>query len=126
MTENYIVYVRETNGNITAINSSAFLTDTIGWIQIDEGVGDKYHHAQGNYFDKPIITADGIFRYKLVNGSVVEKTEAEIASEVALIPEPIDENAELAKAITASTTLAQLKSALLGVNGIAKVKADRK
>lgn len=47
---NYIVYVKtDSSGRITAINSSAFLSETDGWVQIDSGVGDKYHHAQGNY-----------------------------------------------------------------------------
>ena len=53
----YEVYITiNKNGYTTAVNSSAFLTDTDGWIKIDEGYGDKYHHAQGNYFDKPIHT----------------------------------------------------------------------
>lgn len=43
-----------------------------------------------------------------------------------LASETIDADAELANAITASTTLAQLKAALLGSNGIAKVKAEKK
>ncbi len=45
----YGVYIRvDDAGRITAINSSAFLPDTDGWTRIDEGFGDKYHHAQGN------------------------------------------------------------------------------
>ena len=47
--ENYIVYVRaDGQSRILEANSSAFLTDTTGWTAIDEGLGDKYHHAQGN------------------------------------------------------------------------------
>ena len=50
MDESYIVYVcTDDVGHITAINSSAFLTDTAGWTAIDEGCGDRFHHAQGNY-----------------------------------------------------------------------------
>lgn len=42
----YIVYVRiDDIDRIISINSSAFLTDTNGWIEIDRGFGDKYHHA---------------------------------------------------------------------------------
>ena len=75
----YIVYVRadETN-RITAVNSSEFLSDTTGWTEIDSGFGDKYHHAQGNYFDKPIMDMRGIYRYKLVNGRPVERTQEEM------------------------------------------------
>ena len=61
----YIVYVKTySNGYITAVNSSAFLTDTTGWVEIDRGYGDKYHHAQGNYFPQPIMDMRGIKRYK--------------------------------------------------------------
>lgn len=75
----YIVYVRTDDAErITAINSSAFLTDTTGWVQIDSGYGDKYHHAQGNYFDKPLYDERGICRYKLVNGRPVERTHEEM------------------------------------------------
>ena len=60
----YIVYVKpNSNGYITAVNSSAFLTDSTGWVEIDRGYGDKYHHAQGNFFLEPIITDGGAYRY---------------------------------------------------------------
>ena len=68
----YIVYVKPNeSGYIIAVNSSAFLTDTTGWVEIDSGYGDKYHHAQGNYFSEPIYTMGGAYRYKLVDGEVV-------------------------------------------------------
>lgn len=86
----YIVYVKaKDSGYITDVNSSAFLTDTTEWVEIDSGYGDKYHHAQGNYFPEPIYTDGGAYRYKLVDGKPVECTEAEIkAQEEALKPEP--------------------------------------
>lgn len=75
----YIVYVKVDESNrITAINSSEFLTDVTGWTEIDSGYGDKYHHAQGNYFDKPLCDDRGICRYKLVNGRPVERTQEEM------------------------------------------------
>lgn len=74
-----IVYVRPNeNGYITAVNSSAFLTDTSGWVEIDSGYGDKYHHAQSNYFHQPIWTDGGVYRYKLADGVCVECTPEEI------------------------------------------------
>ena len=80
----YIVYVKPNDaGYITAVNSSAFLTDTTGWEEIDSGYGDKYHHAQGNYFGKPIRTDGGAYRYKLVDGKPVECTAEEIARQEA-------------------------------------------
>lgn len=74
----YIVYVKVNDGYITAVNSSAFLTDTADWLEIDRGYGDKYHHAQGNYFPMPIITESGAYRYKLIDDKVIECTEEEI------------------------------------------------
>lgn len=88
--EHYIVYVKSNDyGYITAVNSSEFLPDTTGWTEIDSGYGDKYHHAQGNYFPQPIITMGGAYRYKLVDGALVECTAEEIAAqEEALRPVP--------------------------------------
>ena len=75
----YIVYAKpNSNGYITAVNSSAFLTDTTDWVEIDSGYGDKYHHAQGNYFEKLIFTDGDAYRYKLVDGVAVECTAEEI------------------------------------------------
>ena len=75
----YIVYIRTDDADrITSINSSAFLADVTGWTEIDSGYGDKYHHAQGNYFDKPLYDERGIYRYKLVDGKPVERTQEEM------------------------------------------------
>lgn len=89
MDENYIVYVQvDLSGRITAVNSSAFVSADWG-VEIDSGVGDRYHHAQGNYFGSPIYTEDGIPRYKLVDGQAVERTEKEIAADLAAIVQPV-------------------------------------
>ena len=80
--QNYEVYVKTDNQKrIIAINSSAFIDDLTDWIKIDEGLCDKYHHAQNNYFDKSLYTADGVPRYKLVDGKAVERTSEEISAE---------------------------------------------
>lgn len=85
----YIVYVTPNDaGYIAAVNSSEFLPDTTGWVEIDRGTGDKYHHAQNNYFDQPIRTESGVYRYKLVNGKPVECTAEEIAAQEAALPKP--------------------------------------
>ena len=87
--KNYIVYAKTDEKNrIIAINSSAFLDNTESWIKIDEGLGDKYHHAQGNYFDNPIYTDDGVPRYKLVDGKAIERTSEEIESDKSELPLP--------------------------------------
>ena len=84
----YHVYVQtDEKGRITAVNSSAFVSADWG-TEIDSGFGDKYHHAQGNYFPQPIYTEDGIPRYKLEDGQAVERTEEEIEADRAALPEP--------------------------------------
>lgn len=86
----YIVYIRTNPGGyITAINSSAFLPDPAGWTEIDRGFGDRYHHAQGNYLDKPLYTDSGVYRYKLEGGRTRECTPEEIKQQkAALLPPP--------------------------------------
>lgn len=80
MDGSYIVYAKTNeSGYIIAVNSSAFLTDTTGWSEIDRGYGDQFHHAQGNYFPKSIVTNNGAYRYKLEDGSPAECSEEEIA-----------------------------------------------
>jgi hypothetical protein len=102
----YKVYVR-TNGNgvIIAVNSSAFLSDTEGWTVIDEGTGDKYHHAQGNYLPNRLTDDNGLYNYKLVDGRVVERTDEDKAPELAKI-NAANEIAELKAKLTATDYIA--------------------
>ena len=87
MDEKYIVYVRINEaGSIVEVNSSAFLSDTEGWTAIDEGYGDRFHHAQGNYFTLPLYGTDGCANYKLADGTPALRTEAEKAAEIAARP----------------------------------------
>lgn len=62
--------------------------DLTGWVQIDEGTGDRYNLCQTHYFDGGIYTDDGIPRYKLAGGQAVERTEEEIAADRAALPAP--------------------------------------
>lgn len=82
MNEPYIVYAKpDSNGYITSVNSSEFLMDMTGWVEIDSGYGDRYLHAMGNYFPTPLMTDGEAYRYKLVSGKVVECTAEEIAKQ---------------------------------------------
>ena len=95
--EPYHVYVQtDEQGKIIAVNSSAFVSAEWG-TEIDSGFGDKYHHAQGNYFPCGVYTDDGIPRYKLVEGKAQERTEEEIQADRGAVPEPVipPTNAEL-------------------------------
>lgn len=75
----YKVLVRVDNiGRVVAINSSAFVTDTDGWVEIDSGWEDRHHHAQGNYLSGPLMDERGIYRYKLVDGKPAERTNEEM------------------------------------------------
>lgn len=97
MPEPYHVYVQtDEQGRIIAVNSSAFVSAEWG-TEIDSGFGDKYHHAQGNYFTDGLYTEDGIPLYKLVEGKAQERTEEEIQADRDAIPEPVipPTNAEL-------------------------------
>ena len=112
----YIVYVKTDDANrITAVNSSAFLRDVTGWIEIDSGYGDRYHHAQGNYFDKPIMDERGIYRYKLEDGKPVERTQEEMDADY--VP-PVQKPSEDAR-------IAALEEALTAIEeGIASVRFE--
>ena len=75
----YKVLVRvDSAGLVVEINSSAFVQDTDGWVEIDSGWGDRYHHAQGNYLPLPLMDERGVYRYKLVDGKVAERTQKEM------------------------------------------------
>ena len=78
----YKVLVRvDSAGRVVAINSSAFVQDASGWVEIDSGYGDRYHHAQGNYLPGTLMDERGVYRYKLSEGKVVERTQEEMDSD---------------------------------------------
>ena len=74
-------------GRVTAINSNAFVSGD-GWTQIDEGEGDRYRHAQNNYLLKPLTDERGVYRYKLVDGMVTQRTQAEMDADFDARPAP--------------------------------------
>ena len=82
-------------GRVTAINSDAFVSGD-GWTQIDEGEGDRYRHAQNNYLTHTLADDRGVYRYKLVDGLVVQRTQAEMDADYAARPppEPTEEEKE--------------------------------
>ena len=74
-------------GRVTAINSDAFVNGD-GWTQIDEGEGDRYRHAQNNYLLEPLMDERGVYRYKLVDGLVAQRTQAEMDADFDALPAP--------------------------------------
>ena len=78
----YIVYIRvDDAGRVIDINSSAFLQNTEGWVEVDRGQGDRYHHAQGNYLPGPIFGIDNIPCYKLDMGKIVKRDPEEMQAD---------------------------------------------
>lgn len=71
------VYVKlDENKVIKEIGSSNFIQDLKGFIKLDEGYGDKYSQAQGNYLEKGLIDEKGRYNYKY-DKSLIELTEEE-------------------------------------------------
>lgn len=82
--ETYIVYVKtDALDRVIEINSSDFIKDATGWIKIDEGSGDKFQYAQGNYLACSLYTntTPSVPRYKLVDGAPVLRSEKEIEND---------------------------------------------
>ena len=80
----YKVYAKVAeDGRVLDINSDAFIADLTGWVEIDQGTGDKYHHAQGNYLPGPLIDLRGLALYKLEGGKIIHRTAEEIESDYA-------------------------------------------
>lgn len=109
------VYInKDSENNITSINSEIFLSqeEIQTMIEIDQGQGDKYAHAQGLYLEKGLVDKQGQYNYKYVDGKVVEVTEAEkptIEEPKAVPTEQEKINAQL------MLQIAQLKAQLNGV-----------
>lgn len=82
------VYVKTNDKRrITSVTSSGFLADATSWIQIDEGSGDRYYLAQGNYFEKPLTDDRGVYRYALdEQDKPYELTQEEMDADYAELP----------------------------------------
>ena len=72
------VYAKtDANCVITEINSDIFLESIEGYMLTDEGEGDRYAHAQGNYLESGLMDEQGRYNYRLLNGNAVLLTEEE-------------------------------------------------
>ena len=88
----YLVYVHaDEQGRITDVQSSAFLTDPAGWVEIDHGFGDRYHHAQANYLPETLYDERGICRYRLINGKAEPRPPQEMEQEAARLSQLMPE-----------------------------------
>lgn len=62
--------------------------DLTGWVQIDEGYGDRFSLAQSHYLNGGLYTMQGIPRYKYEGGACVLRSEAELAADRDALPKP--------------------------------------
>lgn len=94
------VYVlTDAQGRIIRIEGEYTLpADLTDWVLVEEGAPcDRLNLAQTHYLDKPMYTQDGVMRYKLEGGKVVDRTAEEIEADKAKLPKPVipKTNAEL-------------------------------
>ena len=62
--------------------------DLTGWLEIDEGTGDRYNLCQSHYFDGGLYTMDGIPRYHWDGEKAVLRSDEELEADRSAIPEP--------------------------------------
>jgi len=93
--EGYKHYIRlDSNNNIVYGFSDAFEQPQEGDICINENGG---RHFELNGVINPSLAIDGIYRFKYVDGEIVEKTSEEIEAEKAALPPPPKTEMELLK-----------------------------
>lgn len=64
------------------------IDDVSKWTYVDEGTGDRYNLCQSHYLPHPLLTHDGLYRYRLADGQIVERSEEELEEERAGLPRP--------------------------------------
>ena len=97
----------DAQGRVTRIEGEYSLpADLTGWVKIDEGAPcDRLNLAQSHYLPQPLYTTEGVLRYKLKGNNVVERTEEEIAADVAARPGPAPSQLDRLEAQTTYTAL---------------------
>ena len=78
------VYIQtDERGKIISCNGGYTTPSNLaGWIEIDEGYGDKYNLCQSNYFEGGLYTMDGIPRYKWDGTQALLRSNEEIEDEL--------------------------------------------
>lgn len=81
------VYIQhDDRQRVTAISSENFLPDTTDWVKIDEGEGDRYAHAQGNYLDESLYDTHGVPVFKWTGKKLQRRKQSEIDADIAALP----------------------------------------
>ena len=63
-------------------------SDLKGWIEIDEGTGDRYNLCQSHYCGDGLYTMDGIPRYRWDGSSAILRSDEELEADRAAQPAP--------------------------------------
>lgn len=62
--------------------------DLTGWLEIDEGNGDRYNLCQSHYFDGGLYTMDGIPRYHWDGSKAILRSDEELEADRSAITDP--------------------------------------
>ena len=89
-TPNSKVYIQTDNDGRIIRCEGGYTTpaDLTGWLEIDEGTGDRYNLCQNHYFDGGLYTMDGIPRYRWDGEKAILRSEEELETDRSAIPEP--------------------------------------
>ena len=89
--------------------------DLSGWLEIDEGNGDRYNLCQNHYFDGGLYTMDRIPRYRWDGEKAVLRSEDELEADLDAIhdPEPSTNLEDRVAALEADAAQAALDRAAL-------------
>lgn len=84
MKKTYQVFVRaDGQGRVVEIASSAYKPNEEGFVRIDEGTGDRFKHAQGNYLPDGLTDERGMARYALSDGKLIRRSQEEMDEDYA-------------------------------------------
>ncbi len=104
MPKSKVYALADAQGRVTRIEGGYTMDnikDIAAWVQVDEGYGDRFNLCQSNYLDKPLMYGRGVYRYKLVDGAVVERTALEMDADAALLDEQVQEKQSAEERIAA-------------------------
>ena len=112
VTSKVYVKVDEQNRIIRCEGGYTTPSDLSGWVQIDEGTGDKFNLCQTHYFENGLFNLKGIPLYKLEEGKAVQRSSEKIEQDEAELPAPPPSTTERMGALEAE--LVSLSDAIKG------------
>lgn len=103
----HVYVLPDEQGRVARIEGEYSLpADLTGWVLIEEGsTCDRLNLAQSHYLDGGLYTDDGTLRWKLVDGTCVLRSDEEIATEQAAMPEMVPSPLDKLEAQVAYTAM---------------------